>query len=268
MRWLLVKDLQILKRSPLLVALLIVYPILIAVLIGVALSRAPDRPKVAFLNQVPPGETQFTIAGQRVDIRKYSRPLFASIDPVTVHTRAEAIRKVRSGEALAALIIPPDIVQKLSTGGFERPTVDVIFSGTDPLKRRYVEQAIDARLAEANVALSGKLLQIEGQDISLLATGGDFALPFGNSVRILGLQKAATILRATMARLPRGSPERATLAQVADFAETALRNLDLARPVLTSVSSPLKVNRTVLNGKHTPLTHSPWRWRPPSRSCS
>ena len=34
MRWLLVKDLQILKRSPLLVGLLVVYPIAIALMIG------------------------------------------------------------------------------------------------------------------------------------------------------------------------------------------------------------------------------------------
>ena len=40
MRWLLLKDLQILRRSPLLVALLVLYPIVIAVLIGFALARA------------------------------------------------------------------------------------------------------------------------------------------------------------------------------------------------------------------------------------
>ena len=34
MRWLLVKDLQILRRSPLLVVLLVAYPILVALLIG------------------------------------------------------------------------------------------------------------------------------------------------------------------------------------------------------------------------------------------
>ena len=50
MRWLLLKDLRILRRSPLLVALLVLYPIVIAVLIGFALSRGPDKPEVAFYN--------------------------------------------------------------------------------------------------------------------------------------------------------------------------------------------------------------------------
>ena len=71
MRWLLLKDLQILRRSPLVTGLLIVYPIAIAVLIGFALSRGPEKPRVAFLNRVPVGTplvlggTHFNIVGAR-----------------------------------------------------------------------------------------------------------------------------------------------------------------------------------------------------------
>ena len=56
LRWLFVKDLQILKRSPLLVGLLVVYPIAIALMIGFALSSPPGKPTVAILNEVPPGQ--------------------------------------------------------------------------------------------------------------------------------------------------------------------------------------------------------------------
>ena len=55
MRWLLLKDLQLLRRSPLVTGLLIVYPIVLAVLIGLAISRGPEKPRVAFLNQIPTG---------------------------------------------------------------------------------------------------------------------------------------------------------------------------------------------------------------------
>ena len=41
-RWLLLKDLQILRRSPLQAVLLVAYPILIAVLVGFAISRGPE----------------------------------------------------------------------------------------------------------------------------------------------------------------------------------------------------------------------------------
>ena len=55
MRWLLLKDLQLLRRSPLVTGLLVVYPIVLAVLIGLAISRGPEKPRVAFLNQIPTG---------------------------------------------------------------------------------------------------------------------------------------------------------------------------------------------------------------------
>ena len=58
MRWLLLKDLQILRRSPFLVAVLVAYPVIISVLIGLALSRGPDKPKVAIVNELPAGQTE------------------------------------------------------------------------------------------------------------------------------------------------------------------------------------------------------------------
>ena len=67
MRWLFVKDLQILRRSPLLLTLLVLYPIIIAVLIGFALSRGPEEPRVAFLNQVPESANTIALGGEEVD---------------------------------------------------------------------------------------------------------------------------------------------------------------------------------------------------------
>ncbi len=68
MRWLLLKDLQILRRSPLLVGLLVAYPILVSLLIGFAISGGPDKPKVAFYNGVPAGESTFTVGGEERDL--------------------------------------------------------------------------------------------------------------------------------------------------------------------------------------------------------
>src|SRR3954470_22489970 len=138
MRWLLVKDLRILRRSPLLVGLLIVYPVVIAVLIGLALSRGPDKPKVAFLNQVPKSSSTFRLGGQDIDASKYADQLFQSVDPIRVKSRAEALDKVKSGEALAALIIPPDITEKLASG-LQSAQVEVLYNNEDPVKGRYVE---------------------------------------------------------------------------------------------------------------------------------
>ena len=56
MRWLAGKDLRILGRSPLLVATLILYPAIVALLIGLSLSRGPDKPRVAIVNETPKAE--------------------------------------------------------------------------------------------------------------------------------------------------------------------------------------------------------------------
>jgi ABC-2 type transport system permease protein len=250
-RWLLLKDIQILKRSPLLVTLLVVYPVAIALLIGFALSRGPSKPKVAFLNEVPPTANSFQVGGETLDASRYANDLFKSIKPVRVKTRAQALAKVRSGETIAALIIPADITQKLATG-LQSGTVEVIYNNEDPVKGKFVEQTISARLAEANEALADKFRQIAIQDIKLLQDGGDFEF-LGRTLKILGLRKTKQILDSTLANLPRGSPYRPELKRVADFASLAIDNLNISNDVLGTVSQPVKVERRTLKGKRTPL---------------
>lgn len=251
MRWLLLKDLQILRRSPLLVGLLVVYPVLIAVLIGFALSRGPDKPRVALLNLVPSNAETFSLGSEQVDVSRYSQELFKSIEPVRVRDRDEALEKVRSGEALAALIIPADITEKLESG-IEQPTVEVAYNAEDPVKARYVESTIKARLADANSALSRRLTDVAAGYLDLLLRGGQFSV-FGRELEVLGLTRARSILEANLRRLPRGSPDRRPLEQVTGFATLAIDNLDLSDDILRSVGSPVRAKRTVIAGKRTPL---------------
>src|SRR5258705_13254795 len=101
-RWLLLKDLQILRRSPLTVAVLVLYPVVVALLVGLALSRGPDRPRVALVNQAPAGE-EVRIGGERLDLAVAGKQLSRRVDVVNVRTRADAIRKVKGGDVLGAL---------------------------------------------------------------------------------------------------------------------------------------------------------------------
>ena len=153
MRWLLLKDLQILWRSKLLLGLLIVYPIAIATLMGFALSSGPEKPRVAFLNQVPENRGTIRLGSQKLDIKTYTNTLFTAIDRVEVQNRDEALAKVRSGAVLAALIIPPDFTQKLSNAGFSGASVEVVYNG-DALKQSFVRWTISSKLAQADAALA------------------------------------------------------------------------------------------------------------------
>src|SRR5207302_2651252 len=115
MRWLFVKDLQILRRSPLLVGLLVVYPVAVALMIGFALSSPPGKPKVAYFSEVKPGHGKIRFGNQTINVSHYAKELFQSIEPIKVHSRSEAIAKVRDGEALAALIVPADIGSQIQS---------------------------------------------------------------------------------------------------------------------------------------------------------
>jgi len=249
-RWLLLKDLQILRRSPLLVSLLVIYPIAIGAMIAVALSSPPGKPRVAILNQVPRGQGAFSLNGERVDASKYANRLYASVDAIRVSSQAEARQKVQSGEALAALIIPPDITAKLASG-IEQPTITILLNSANPLQREFVDQTIKARLADANQALSGKFTRIAAGYIRLLLTGGSFSL-LGQNLDILGLQRAQGILSQAERELPRGSAARDPLARVISFSKLAIDNLNLSGDVLRSVGSPVKVKRIELAGSTTP----------------
>jgi ABC-2 type transport system permease protein len=252
MRWLFVKDLQILRRSPLLVTLLVLYPVVIAVLIGFALSRGPDKPRVAILNQVPRSSAVIDLGGERIDTSKYAEQLYDAIDPVTVSSRKEALDKVRSGDVLAALVLPPDFTQKLQ-GGLEPAGVEVFYNAEDPVKARYVRDTIKSQVQDASSALTRKFTEVALGYLRLIVTGGEFSF-LGRHLNVLGLENSAKILGAVRAGLPRGSPARLQLDQVIRFTELARQNLDLSDEVLSAVGQPIKVKQTVLDGSKTPLS--------------
>jgi ABC-2 type transport system permease protein len=251
MRWLLIKDLQILKRSPLLVALLVIYPIVISVLIGLALSKGPDKPRVAFVNQVPKAANVIQLGGESIDTSKYGQQLFNAIDPVRVDTEAEAIAKVKSGDVLGALVLPPNLTQKLASG-LEPAHVKVYYNAEDPVKARFVQDTITSQVQKANAAVRKKLTKIAIGYLHLIVQGGQFSF-FGRHFDVLGLAKAEAVLSAVLKDIPKNDPVNPQIAAVQRFAKIARDNLDLSDNVLKTVGEPIVVDQHVLKGGKTPL---------------
>lgn len=250
MRWLLLKDLQILRRSPLLLGLLVAYAVVIGLPVGYGISAPPSKPKVAFYNGAT--KTNVDLGGRKVDASQYADELFKDVDPIRVTSREEAIQKVKDGEALGALVVPSDIADQLTNatrlpGISEPPTLEVYYNADNPLKRRYVEQTIKARLADANLALSGEVTKVAADALKILLDGGPFTLPTGR-VDVLGLKRAKTALTAAQAGLAQDDPQRAAIQQVIDFADIAITSLDFANPVLGAIAAPIKVETTEVAG--------------------
>lgn len=254
MRWLFVKDLQILRRSPLLVGLLVVYPVAVALMIGFALSSPPGKPRVAYFNEVKPGHGKIRFGNQTINVSHYARELFDSIQPIRVHSRAAAIAKVRDGQALAALIVPSDIVsqiQSLVTTGVGSPTVELILNSSNPIEQQFVQQAISTRLNQVEQAVSKQVLRVATGDLQKVLTGGVVAIA-GQRVNLLGLRVSRSLVAGAVGALPSGSPFRQALQQVVGFADLAIQGLGFASPVLGSIGTPLTVQQSQLSGRTTP----------------
>src|SRR3954447_19757424 len=231
MRWLFIKDLQILRRSPLLTVLLIVYPIAIAVLIGFALSRGPEEPRVAFLSEIPEG-TPLVINGKQLDITGARGELCSRIDCIDVSSEAQARKMVQSGDVLAALILPKDFItdlESLASLNPSQPTVKVLVNEEDPVKASLVNDRIDTLINQANLKLSKKVTRLAANYLTLLLRGGHLSL-LGQTLNILGLQHTQQILEAIQPELPKDSPFAGALQRVITFARLARQNLDPPQP--------------------------------------
>jgi ABC-type transport system involved in cytochrome c biogenesis permease component len=248
MRWMLRKDLLILARSRLLVGVLVVYPIAVALLIGLAISRAPSKPQVAVLDLSPPGAS-VELGGRRLDVGHYYSGLFDQVQVVPVSTRAQAVADVKSGRVLAAIVIPANIATQLSSVT-SQGQIEVIYNG-EALEQSFVHSTIEAALSQANLELSDQIRELAAKVIGDLVKGGSLGVP-GAPQSLPGLRRIPGILQGVLRHEPPGA-QRTALAQVAEFAQFAAQNLGISGRVLTTVSRPIAVRSELLRGRRTPL---------------
>jgi hypothetical protein len=247
MKALLVKDLLILRRSRLLVGVLVVYPVSIALLIGLAISRSPGKPKVAIVDETPPGQT-VQVGSERVPVSEYARQLFDEVQPQRASSRAQAVREIKAGEVLAAVVIPPNIAARLGSG-LKQAQLEVLYNG-NALEQSLVQAQIESALAKANVGFSEQIQQAAAQAIGALLSGRNLGVL--GAPDLIGLGQIPKELDGIIARTPPGADRRA-LERIDAFAGFAAQNLRLAKNVLSTIGQPIEVKTTLIEGRRTPL---------------
>jgi ABC-2 type transport system permease protein len=248
-RWLLLKDLRILRRSPLMVSLLVIYPIVIAVLIGFALSRGPDKPKVAFYNGLSVSASTIELGGRRIDLANEEGDLFKDVQVVKVDSREAVIKKVKDGDVLAGIVIPKDIAANLQST-LESGKLQVFYNSEDPAKQAFVENTIDAQVKAANATLTRAIAQEALKLLNLIGKGGVYSF-LGQDFNVLGLQRSEQILKEARPTLQ--PAQRKQVDEVLDFVSLARDNLSFSDDVLNVVGEPIKVSATSLKGGRTSL---------------
>ncbi len=254
MRWLLVKDLQILRRSPVLVGTLIIYPLVIALLIGFAVSSPAGKPKVAIYSGVQPGHGKVMLGNQRINLAHYADEFYRSVEPIHATSASAAVDDVRSGRALAAVIIPSNIdreIQSLISTGVGNPTIRIVVNDRNPLQRTLVNEAIQTRMDQVQSAVSKQLLATIVSDLQKVLTGGQVGF-LGREVNLLGLKNTRAIVSSAVAALGKHSQLTPALQEVANFANIAIEGLAVAGPQLGGVGTPLTVHTTSITGSTTP----------------
>jgi hypothetical protein len=187
-RLLLAKDLRVLGRSPALVAALVLYPLVFAVLVGLVVRYASDRPRVAFVDRDRLPET-LTVGGQSFNVPQVISEVQGSVDLVPM-SEEEAEHQLAAGGVVAEIIVPPGFASKLR-GMVDSPQL-VLKTAQGGLSGR-VEQQTQALVYALNRRLQDAYIDANLKYVNLILEGGEGSF-LGNEFDIVGLDRAADIL--------------------------------------------------------------------------
>ncbi|MBK5230603.1 MAG: ABC transporter permease [Thermoleophilia bacterium] len=237
LRFLLAKDLTLLRRTPSIAILLALYPALVAVLIGLAVGRPPAKPRVAIVNQVPQSQRTLLVGGKKFDLDKLIHSVYENVDGYDLKNRAAALEAVRSGDAVAAIVIPHDIIDQLESP-LAQGRIEAIFDATDPVRRSYVETTIKGLLVDTNQELTRRFSGVALDYMDLIVKGGKISIG-GRTITLLGLKGGEKLLPRIMPYIP--PAQRAEVAKLGESFRLARIGSRYSDDLLNRVGEPIKL---------------------------
>jgi ABC-2 type transport system permease protein len=228
------KDLRVLGRSPVLVGALVLYPLLFAVLVGLLVRFAADRPRVAFvdLDGLP---EQVAIAGTRFDVESVIDQVNDKAELVPME-EAAAERALETGEVVAAIVVPRGFASTLR-GMVESPTL-VLRTGKGGLAGR-AELSTQALVYRLNLLLQEAFISANLEYVELLVEGGKSEF-LGNEFDVVGLERAAEILDELETETD-DPPALDRIRELATFVDEALLALRQSDETLRATANPIEL---------------------------
>ena len=237
-RLLFIKDLRVLGRSRGLLAILIGYPIVIAVLLAIALSGGDAKPSVAFVNLDAQSGRTVQVGDERLSVDDYANRLGEVVNLVRVDAQ-QATEALGDGKVSAVLTIPEGFVSDLQTG-IRSPVITLQTNPRSPIEAQAIERRLEAMVFRLNQALAGAYVGQVLNLVDLIKTGGNVAL-FGQTGTLAGLKSSQQTIRDMQRALrAAGKPEEA--ASLLDFITGVGENLDLAKPAAKAIASPIRLD--------------------------
>src|SRR4051812_20193188 len=233
-RPLLGKDLRILRRSPLLLGALIVYPLVFAALVGAVVRFASDRPQIAFvdLDRLP---QELTVGGQKFDVPAVLDQVNDSAKLVAMD-QDEADRKLANGEVDAEIVVPRGFASRLR-GMVESPQL-ILETARGGFSTR-VEQQTQALVYQLNQRLQDAYIKANLQYVHLIVDGGSGSF-LGNEFDVVGLQRAGQML-AEIQQTTKDPAVSARAQELSNFVRQATLALGASDESLRATANPIQL---------------------------
>ena len=234
--WLvLVKDLRVLRRSPVLLGLLVSYPIVIALLVGLVAGYANAKPRVALVDEdnLPP---VVEVAGQKFGVSKTIHEVARNVRLVKM-SQEEAARELASGKVVAVITVPPGFIADLQTT-VRQPSL-VLQTGTGGVAPR-VRQQMQALVFQLNGKLQRAFIAANLRYVTLILHGGDGSF-LGTNFHVLGLDRTQRLLSGM-------EPSQRALA-IRNFVRVARLALRQTGSALQATANPIRLQQPKEHGR-------------------
>jgi ABC-type Na+ efflux pump permease subunit len=234
--WLLLrKDALVLRRSPLLLGILVAYPLTIAVLVGLVASYASAKPRVAFVDEdnLPP---TVTIGGQRFHVDKTIQQVSKNVQLIRLSPEVAA-QQLSNGKVVAVVTVPPGFISTLKEM-VRSPQLEVQLSRGTISSR--VDQQVQALVYSLNRQLQRAYIGTNLGYVTLILHGGKGTF-LGRPISVLGLERSQKVL----ARMP----QTANVKKLEDFIHDARLALANTGEALQATAHPIELVRAHDRGR-------------------
>ena len=228
-RLLLVKDLVVLRRSPLLAGALLTYPLVIAALVGLVAGYGNSKPRVALVDEEGLPEV-VTLGGHRFHVDETIRDVSRNVRLVRLDG-AQARRQLHTGRVVATITVPRGFLADLRTG-IRSPKLrfETVQGGVTPR----ITQQVQALVYSLNRNLQEAYIDTNLGYVDLILHGGSGTF-IGRHFDVLGLDRAETLL-GELPREPR-------LDRIRDFVRIARLALAQTSGALNATANPIGLER-------------------------
>ena len=189
---------------------------------------------------MPADERILEVGGEKFDLDKLIKSLYKNVDGYDVKDRATAVEEVRSGDAVAAVVIPKDIIDQLESP-LAQGRIEAIFDASDPVRKSYVETTIKGLLVDTNAELTRRFSGVALDYMDLIVKGGEISVG-GRTIDLMGLKGGEKLLPKILPYLP--PEQRAEVAKLGESFRLARIGSDYSDELLNRVGEPIKLTQS------------------------